>query len=186
LRQNKYILIPYKIEMKTHTINTYSFNELSEKAQQTAIEKLYDINVDYNWWESMYEDAENIGLKITSFDIERRDIEGEFNISAPEVVTNILKEHDETCETYKTAEQFIKIWQPVFNDYMNEESTNYESQESEGHLQELEEEFLNDLLEDYLILLQHEEEYLTSKEAIIETIEASEYEFTADGEIFNL
>ena len=39
--------------------------KLSDKAKQKAIEKFYDINVDYDWWDSVYEDAKNIGLKIT-------------------------------------------------------------------------------------------------------------------------
>lgn len=171
--------------MKTKTINIYSFNELSEEAKQKAIEKFCDINVNYNWWEFTYEDAKNIGLKINSFDLERnRHAKGEFIWSACEVAANILKEHGETCETYKTAENFLKEWQPIFDEYMNEESENYESWESEDKLQELESEFLESLLEDYSIMLQNELEYLTSEKAIIETIELNEYEFTEDGIIF--
>lgn len=171
--------------MKTKTINIYSFSELSEEAKQKAIEKFYDINVNYDWWEPTYEDAKNIGLKINSFDLERnRHAKGEFIWSACEVAANILKEHGETCETYKTAENFLKEWQPIFDEYMNEESENYLSWESEDKLQELESEFLESLLEDYSIMLQNELEYLTSEKAIIETIELNEYEFTEDGIIF--
>ena len=69
--------------MKTHTINTYSFNELSEEAQQKAIENLSDINVNFDWWNFTYEDAKNIGLKITSFDLDRRrHAKGQFLLSA--------------------------------------------------------------------------------------------------------
>ncbi len=42
--------------------------------------------------------------------------------------------------------------------------------------------FLNSLIEDYSIILQKESEYLMSNEAIIETIEANEYEFKANGD----
>ena len=35
--------------MKTVTIKIYTFDELSEKAQEKAILSLFDINVDYNW-----------------------------------------------------------------------------------------------------------------------------------------
>jgi len=38
----------------------YSFDELSEEAKQKAIEKLYDINVDYEWWDFLFEDFANI------------------------------------------------------------------------------------------------------------------------------
>jgi len=170
--------------MKTKTINIYSFNELSDEAKQTAIEELYDINVNHDWWECTYEDAENIGLKITSFDLDRnRHAKGELILSFAEVIANILKEHGENCETYKTAEKYMERWQPVFNEYMDENSPKYESGEAENELQEIEDEFLNELLEDYSIILQREYEYLTSEEAIIETIEANEYEFTENGEL---
>jgi hypothetical protein len=171
--------------MKTKTINIYSFNELSEEAKQKAIERFYDINVNYNWWELTYEDAENIGLKINSFELERnRHAKGEFLDSACKVAANILTDHYETCETYKTAENFLKEWQPIFDEYMNEESEHYESSESEEQLQELESNFLESLLEDYSIMLQNECEYLTSEEAIIEAIEGNKYEFTEDGTIY--
>jgi len=168
--------------MRVKEITLYKFDELSEAAKEKAIEKLWDINVDYNWWESAYEDAERIGLKITSFDLDRnRHAEGKFTLSANEVAQNIFNEHGENCETYRTAQNFMKEWEPVFNGYMDECSEHYESRESEDRLNELEDEFLQSLLEDYSIMLQKEYEYQTSQEAIIETIQANEYEFTEDG-----
>jgi myo-inositol catabolism protein IolC len=168
--------------MKTIEIKLYKFSELSEEAKQKAIEKHYDINVDYDWWQNTYEDARQIGLKITSFDLDRnRHAKGEFLLSACEVAQNILNEHGESCQTYKTAQSFMEDWQPVFNDYMNEESENYESRELEGEMQEMEDDFLKSLCEDYSIMLQNEYEYLYSDEAIIETIEANDYDFTENG-----
>lgn len=171
--------------MKTIEIEIYEFSELSEDAKENAIEKLYDINVDYEWWQFAYDDAENIGLKITGFDLGRGwYCNGEFILSACEIAQNILNEHGENCETYKTANNFMKLWQLVFNEYMDENSKLYESAESENDLQYLESEFLNDLLSDYLIMLDNEYEYLTSEKAIIETIKANEYQFTVNGEIY--
>jgi len=163
--------------MKTKIINIYSFNELSEEAKQKAIEKLSDINVSFDWWKSTYEDAEIIGLKITGFDLDRnRHATGHLILSFAETVANILKEHGPKCETYKTAEKYMKQWEPVFSKYM-------ETEEGEGELMEIEEDFLKELLEDYSIILQNEYEYLQSDEAIIGTIEANEYEFTEDGKL---
>jgi len=171
--------------MRTIRTKVYSFNELSNEAQQTAINNMSDINVNHDWWTSTYEDAENIGLKITSFNLDRnRNATGEFSLSACEVAQNVFNEHGEDCETYKTAQKFIEVWQPVFDDYMNENSENYESQELENTLQEMESDFLNSILEDYSILLQNESEYLQSDEAIKETILANDYEFTKDGNQF--
>ena len=171
--------------MKTVEIKIYSFDELSEKAKEKALINLIDINVDYEWWDGIYCDAENIGLKITSFDLDQnRYAKGEFLLSACEVAQNIFNNHGEMCETYKTAQSFMEDWQPVFDDYMDESSEKYESSEAEQELMNIEDEFLNSLLEDYSIMLQNDYEYLMSDEAIIETIEANKYEFTEDGEIY--
>lgn len=170
--------------MRKIEINIFKFNELNEEAKQNAISNLYNINIDYNWWEFIYEDAKNIGLKITSFNLDRnRYAKGEFILNAPEVAQNILSNHGKECETYKTAESFLEVWQPIFNAYMDEESEKYESSESEDEMQELEDDFLNSLLDDYSIILQNACDYLQSDESIIDTIEANDYEFTEDGEM---
>lgn len=171
--------------MKTVEIKVYQFSELSEDAKNKAIQNLSDINVNFEWWEFTYEDAKNIGLEIQSFDLDRnRHAKGQFLYFANEVAANILKEHGDTCNTYLTAFNFMEDWQPIFNDYMDVNSENYESRDLENQLQDLEDEFLNSLLEDYSILLQKESEYLQSEKAIIETIELNEYDFTEDGKLF--
>ena len=167
--------------MKTIEIKLYKFSELSETAKENAIKNCSDINVSHDWWDGVYEDAENIGLKITSFDLDRnRYANGEFLLSACEVAQNILNKHGEECNTFKTAEKFIN-GQPVFNEYMDESSEKYESRESEDILMELENDFLNEILEDYSITLQNECEHLESDEAIVNTIEANDYDFTENG-----
>lgn len=164
--------------MRTVRTKLYKFSELNEKAQEKAIEKFYYVNVDYEWWETIYEDANNIGLKITGFDLYRNhNVQSEFLLAANEVAANIFRDHGETCETYKTAKSFMEGWEPVFATYM-------ETEEGEDKLIDMEDEFLKFILEDYSIMLQHEYEYLTSREAIVESIEANEYEFLEDGSIF--
>ncbi|HBG49466.1 MAG TPA: hypothetical protein DDW90_08205 [Cyanobacteria bacterium UBA9971] len=171
--------------MRTITVRIYTFDELNDKSKEKAIGNLSDINISHEWWDYTFEDAENIGLKISAFDIGRGSyVKGKFIYSAAEVAANILRDHGEKCDTYRTAEDFLTTWQPVFNDYMDEEHENYESRESEDKLQEIEEEFLRSLCEDYRIMLQKNYEYLTSGEAIIETIQANEYEFTENGELY--
>lgn len=158
----------------TKTYTVYSFDELSEEAKQKAIESLYDINVNYEWWESVYEDAKNIGLKITGFDIDMGSYcKGEFITSAGEVVESILIEHGKDCETYKTALKYKHAFENTSNEV------------DEDELSDKEDDFLNEILEDYRIILQNEYEYLTSKEAIIESIEANEYTFLEDGTLKN-
>ncbi len=170
--------------MRTIELKVYSFDELSDEAKEKAVNNLIDINVDHDWWDSTYEDVQTIGLKITSFDLDRnRHAEGEFLLSAAEVAQNIFNNHGKNFDTYKTAQSFMDAWQPYFNDYMDETSEHYESGEYEDQMNELESEFLRSLLEDYSIMLQNECDYLQTDEAIIETIKANEYEFYENGKI---
>jgi hypothetical protein len=170
---------------RTIRTKVYKFDELNQTAKDKAIEQFNDINVDYDWWTSTYEDAANIGLKITSFDLDRyRHAKGEFTLAANEVAQNILNNHGEECETYKTAAAFMEEWQPIFGNYMDENHADYESNESEVKLMDIENDFLTNILEDYSIMLQKECEYLQSEAVIIETIQSNEYEFTADGRRF--
>lgn len=164
--------------MKTKTINVYSFDELSEDAKNKAISKFEDINVSYSWLEYTYEDAENVGIKITSFDTYRQSIEGNFLLSSFEVAANIIRDHGEMCETYKTAQKFLDESNSIGCKYPEMEGEEYESE-----MMELEDEFINSLLQDYLIILRNEYEYLTSAEAIIEAIQANNYEFDESGNI---
>lgn len=171
--------------MRTKTIKIYSFNELSDDAKQIALDKCRYFQVDDVWWDSTYMDAAQIGLKITSFQLDRnRGAEGELFLSSCEVAQNILNNHGENCKTYKTATEFLSEWQPIFNEYMDEQGEHYESSEHEDMLNELENEFLKDLLEDYSIMLQNESEYLTSDEYVADFILANEYEFTEEGNMF--
>ena len=159
--------------MRTIRTKVYKFDELTQTAKDTVIQKLSDINVDYDWWESTYEDAKNAGLQINSFDIDRGSYcKGEFIQDADYCAEKILQEHGNTCETYKTAANYM------------EERSKLNIDEQEDELSDLDSEFLKSICEDYRIMLSNEYDYLTSEKAIIETIQANEYEFTADGRRF--
>lgn len=171
--------------MRTVRTKVYKFSELSEEAKETAINEFQDINVQHGWWEYTYMDAKNIGLNITSFDLDRnRHAKGEFIQTAIYCANKIMTEHGETCETYKTAANFIAASKEIEQRADIEGKDGDEDYWYQDEIEELEEEFLKSLCEDYSILLQKEFEYLESDEAIIETIEANEYEFLATGKLF--
>lgn len=46
--------------MYTITKDVFKFNELSDSAKQAAIDAYRDVNVDYEWWQFTFEDAEKI------------------------------------------------------------------------------------------------------------------------------
>lgn len=175
--------------MQTVSINIYKFNELSAEAKQTAIENLYDINVDHNWWEFVYDDAETIGLKITGFDLDRNNYcNGELYESMPECCRLIIANHGEGCSTYKTAIAYLSDYDSLvekYSDGINKDIVaDGNEYEFDKEADELEAEFLKDILDDYASILQNNYEYLTSDEAIIETIEANDYDFTEDGKLW--
>lgn len=93
----------------SRTIRTkvYKFNELPEKIQQKVLDKFANINVDHEWWDMIYMDANEIGLKIESFDI-RSYCNGEFSKSALFTATEIIKSHGNDTPTYKKATSFIE------------------------------------------------------------------------------
>lgn len=86
----------------TETIRLRTFDELTPDEQQTVISQNYDINVYYEWWENIYDDAENVGLKITEFDLDRnRHCKISFIDSPLDVAQAIIKNHGKTTDTYK-------------------------------------------------------------------------------------
>lgn len=170
---------------RTIRIKVYKFAGLSKEVQREVLEEYRYCHVHSKWWDYVYEDANNIGLKIIGFDIERENFcEGEFTLSACEVVANIFRDHGEDCGTYKTADKFMNKWQPIFYEYMDEESEKYESSESEIELMELEDNFLKSILEGYHIMLSNEYKHLTSDEFIENMFEDNEYEFYEGGTLY--
>src|SRR5690606_33638809 len=171
--------------MKTIEINLYKFNELSEEAQQKALENLWDLNVDHEWWEFTYEDANNIGLNITEFDLYRGNINGYFGLDARNAAICILKEHGKGCETYILAENFIAELHKLEDNAPKDEDGYYEDEdELDQEIEDLGQDLLKDLLTEYLSILDSEYNYLTSEKAIVEGIKSNEYDFTENGELY--
>ena len=173
--------------MRIIEINAYKFEELSDEVKQKVIEKNQDINVDYEWWEFLFEDAGNIGLKIKFFNLDRASfVKGKFILDAKEVAENILREHGESCSTVQTAKDYLVTLKAetdkVLLEFANKEYPE-DFLEDFLHTKDIDNEFLKSLCEDYRVMLQKEYDYLTSEEAIIETINANECEFTENGKL---
>ncbi len=143
------------IETKVST-----FDELDEKAKRKAREWFFEGVFDFEWYKAIYDDAENIGLRINNFDCDRRMIDGELDANIKVVCKNIMTSHGKTTDTYKLAKTMDLRRNITI---------------------EVEKEFKRALLEEYLAILTHEVEYMQSNEYVDESIRANEYEFTADG-----
>ncbi len=159
--------------MRTIQTNVYKFKELSTEGKKAAIGKFSDINTMHNWWEFLYEDANNIGVKITGFDMDNGDISGKVYTSVYACCAAILENHGKETLTYSAAIEF----QAAID--------NNETGEEEQDQQDVEQDFINSVLTAYLDLLKNDYEYLCSEASIIETIEANDYEFLETGETYN-
>ena len=72
--------------MRIKEIKLYKFDELSDEVKEKVIERLWDINVDCDWWDAVFDDAEQIGFEINAFDLDRgRYCKGNFIWSAEDV-----------------------------------------------------------------------------------------------------
>lgn len=183
--------------MRTETIvrTLYHFDELSERAKDTAREWYREGALDYDWWDCIYDDAATVGLKITSFDLDRRrGVKGTLTMSLVESCKAILKEHGPDCDTYKLAGDFLRAYNALDNakdeairamtdeDIDNEKETDI-LEHFETDVEDLRDQYVYALREEYASILQREYEYLLSDECVDETIRANEYEFTENGKI---
>lgn len=158
--------------MKTIQVNVYNFDELSSEAKKKSLNKFYDLNVSNNWWQYTYADAFDVGIKITSFDIDRASY---CNIEIKDVwetIKLILHNHGEMCDTFKTTLKYEGLLGAI------------NSEEKPDEWTAIAEDYKNEIAEDYLSILKHEYEYLTSESAIIESIESNGYQFLSNGDKF--
>lgn len=177
--------------MNTALTVGFKFKELSETAKANALQTFSDINVSHNWWKWTYEDAESIGLSIDGFDIDYRTIDSRLTEGVYNICKSIMENHGQECDTYKLALEYmpqfaaarLRGWQP-------DKTLNCLEEYLFGHLgedeqyekfEEWEAEFHKKLAACYLKHLRDEYEYQTSVDAIIESIEANDYEFDEDG-----
>ena len=173
----------------TTTIEAYKFDELSESGKSKAIQSLYDINVDFDWWDHVYEDAKGVGMRITGFELGRGPYcELEFIDSGEEVARSILDTHGVTClhdtgGTHEQAKLYITARDTLVDGAPKENGEIIDEDALDSNLDELCDEFRLAISKEYLSMLSQEYSYLTSEEAIINAIESNGYEFTEEGEL---
>ena len=142
---------------ETRTINYYRFSELSKKAQESAIDNLWDINVSDSFWhEPTIDDLESVGIGITKFDVYYKTIK--IKLDSP--VIQVLRNVQANLPWLYTG---IKSAGITYTDF------EYDS------IQYLQDKIISSLSAEY--------EYLQSRESVLDTIEANDYEFEENGEI---
>ena len=158
------------------------FRELTADQQEKAIAKLADVNVDYEWWErsydSIHEAAKLLGfyIDIQGFDIDR----------GQDVALKGTYYYEKGCvEATKNwpalrpiAEALQQAQRPLF---YRGTAVLSRSNSRTGTVIDCDDDDLKEAVRDFCHwacrVLQEDYEYLTSREAIIEAIEANEYDF---------
>lgn len=172
--------------MKTQTINTYSFNELSEDAKNIVLRKYAELGTSDNWYEDSYYMAEQLGVRITGFDLDRgQKINGEFIWSEIEVAEKIESEYPSDSRINILASNFLKERLNICDSHKFIDGAPINEDELESELNELEFQFQKDILHQFWIFLRDEYEYLFSDEYLAEYFENNEYQFTENGVLYN-
>jgi len=174
--------------MKTKTYNVYKYDELTKEQQQKAVTNLSDINIDHDWWGGTYGDAKDIGLTLESFDLDRnRHATGKFSEDPHQVAKNIQDNHGKMCDTYRIATDYLSVRDTLVKKYEDKNKPNHVAEEHEDifdeRLEMADKSFETMLINAYSVILQKDYEYLVTDEAIIETIQANDYDFTSNGVI---
>jgi hypothetical protein len=169
---------------RTAQVTAYLFNELNDEAKEVA-RQWYREGIDLEMWSHPVEDAAQVGIKITGYDIGRgNDIDGSI-ADTEDTAHAIVREHGEGCDTHKTAAAYLAERDAIIEAAPKDEAGEFvDEYELDEKLNEAGAEFTRAILEDYLQMLRNEYEHAHSDEQVDESIEANGYEFDEHGNRF--
>lgn len=177
--------------METKTYNVYKFNELTDEQKEKAIENLRDINVDYDWWEFTCEDEaerlasigyDDVQIFFSGFSSQGDGASFTATGDVEKLVEKKYRKYIDTITFTKSGHYEHEYAMSINIDYTDEPTGKIQSIEFEN----LEKELLEDARSEARAIykrLEKEYYYLISDDAIIETIQANDYDFTEDGKI---
>lgn len=195
--------------MRTIEMQAYKFSELNDTAKQKALDRCREWQTEHEWWEYVYDDAKGIG-KIIGIDIERIYFSGFWSQGdgacfegwysyKPDSCKQIRRYAPMDAELHEIAQALQNIQRTNFyqlragvkhrGHYYHENCTDIDiyrndNKEPTQDAEELITECLRDFMRWVYGNLEKEYEWLTSDESVAEMIEANEYEFDEDGNIF--
>lgn len=197
--------------MKTKTIELFDFSELSESAKAKVLQEQRDINTDYDWYKWSLEDWER-DLESMGFDDVNISFSGFWSQGDGASFTSGSIDIEKFLTAQKAKGRFKAILKAIkankaefitsidridhhySHEYTVRAYVEYNSLEdkftpNQDQANELES-FLTDtvrtLSRKIYRELEKEHEHLTTDAAIIDTIEANEYTFTASGKMKNI
>jgi len=164
--------------MKTIEIKVYRFEELDKQTKEKVIENYRYINVDNTfWYDCIKEEFNSLGLEIKEFDLDRGNYAKIYIDNFEDTSNYIIKEFGDSVLIKQTAKNYI-------NEYEKIQANFKEDEDIEREVELLDEQYEKEYSEDILSYLRSSYDWEISDEAITETIEANDYDFTTDGKIY--
>lgn len=164
--------------MKTIEIKVYKFEELDKPTKEKVIENYKYINVeDTFWYDWIKEDFKRLGLEIQEFDLGRRNYIKIYIDNFKDTSESILQEFGDSVGVKQTAKNYLDEYEKIQANFKEDEDV-------EREVELLDIEYEKEYSEDILSYLRLNYEWEITDEAIINTIEANDYDFTTDGKIY--
>ncbi len=164
--------------MKTIEIKVYKLEELDKQTREKVIENYRYINVEHStWYDWIKEDFNRLGLEIQEFDLGRRNYAKIYIDNFEDTSKNIIEEFGDSVLIKQTAKNYI-------NEYEKIQANFKEDEDIEREVELLDEQYEKEYSEDILSYLRSNYDWETSDEAIYQTIEANDYDFTTEGKIY--
>ena len=181
--------------MREITVKAYKFDELSEAAQERALNAFRCSNVEFNWWEDSYDTIRTAG-KLLGLEIDDIHFDADLYCIFDAHYRYVRGASAAVCKGFSWADDLHKVakdlqalqkrhFYSLSCAVTKGRSMNYYRCFRFGEDYECED--LGDILDDFAhwarILLRDEYKDLTSDEAVKEIIIVNEYEFTEDGKL---
>tara|TARA_B100001059_G_C17786043_1_gene557147 strand:- start:355 stop:849 length:495 start_codon:yes stop_codon:yes gene_type:complete len=164
--------------MKTIEIKVYKFEELDEQTKEKVIDNYRTINVeDTFWYEWIKEDFNRLGLEIQEFDLGRRNYIKIYIDNFKDTSESILQEFGDSVGVKQTAKNYLDQYNKILSNFKEDEDI-------ERELEILDDQYEKEYSEDILSYLRSNYEWEITDEAVINTIEANDYDFTTNGKIY--
>ena len=195
------------MRIETEKFEVYSFKDLksNKELKEKVLQNLSDINTDYEWYDFIYDDAKTIGnymgieigkIWFSGFYSQGDGacFEGHYSF-AKNSINNIKGYAPKDKELHRIVKELQELQKKHFyqltatikhrGHYYHSNCTDIQVYKDGNYFDSEElETLLRDFMEWIYEQLENEYDYATSEEAILETIEANDYEFTGDGKIY--
>jgi len=164
--------------MKTIEIKVYKFEELDKQTKEKVIDNYRNINVeDFQWYDWIKDDFNRLGLEIQEFDLGRRNYVKIYIENFEDTSNYIIEEFGDSVAIKQTAKNYLNELKEIVSNFKEDEDIDRE-------FEILDENYQHKFEADILSYLRANYEWETSDEAVINTIEANDYDFTTEGKIY--